>query len=276
MTTYLEHLPSSGLRPKTIAETSASIRRFNEWLDVRPITGGELMAYREHVARRHLAPRTKNLELARVAAMARWMSKRHQVDLEESQIAEACKPFPVDTQAPRVLSKDEIQRLAKACEGSETGRTVLALLVTGARHQEILSLNRSNLGEQGIEIKAEQSKNRRGRVIPWFIVGSRRDLFMPLPFVWDRHQWEAIREQAGLSIPVKALRSTWVSYAAYAGKMPLVAVAKLAGHTVDVCEANYLGAPIFGITGESAPEWMGLEAPKTTPETAANAPGIVR
>lgn len=258
MQSYLEYLPTSGLRPKTIAETTTTAKRFDAWLAGRAITLPVLAEWRDALARRRLRPNVKNLEQARIAAAVRWMMGRGLLDLPAERVSAIFARFPVDREAPRVLSRPEIQRLAMACTARETGRAVLALLVTGARREEVLSLRPENLTGQGIEITAARSKNRTGRVIPWFLIGEGKKLFDPLPFRFLRDEWDAIRDEAGVDVPLKALRSTWVSYASYAGVLPMIAIAKTAGHTLAVCEANYIGAPMYGIGGESAPEWMGL------------------
>lgn len=255
--TYLEFLDTAGLRPKTVKMTKRSIQTFLDWLGDRPLSVETLAGYRDHLGGRRLSPNTRNLELLRVGGMVRWMRRRGADVPSLEEIGQALKSFRADKEPPRVLSRDEIQALATACQGSDTGRTVLALLVSGLRYNELMKLTPANMTEHGIEVTGANSKNRRGRVIPWFLIGKARPAFV-LPFKIDRLDWDGIRKASGLDIPLKALRSTWVTYCAYSGKLPLVAVAKLAGHTMKVCEENYLGAPIFGLTGESVPEWMGL------------------
>lgn len=258
MTTYLEHLPASGLRDKTVKMTTKSIADFETWREGRELTPALLTDWRDHLGRRHLAPRTKNTELARVKAMLNWMRKREQHELDSATIGDVLPSFPADREAPRVLSRDEIAKLVEACKGSETGRTVMALLVTGMRHEELMTLTPANLIEQGIEVRAANSKNRQGRVIPWFLIGAARPLFQPLPFVYDRHHWDKIRKVAGVDAPLKAMRSTFVTFCASAGTMPLHMIAKVAGHSLQVCEKHYFGSPIFGLVGTSVPEWMGI------------------
>lgn len=259
MTTYTEYLPASGLRTSTITSTMATIARFERWLDGRPITPETLAAWRQHLGRCNIKPSVKNLVLARIGAMLRWQVRQGGLPgLTMDAISAMSARFPVDRDAVRVLDKAEIARLAAACHGSQTGRTVLALLLSGARYNELMRLTPDNLTGAGIEITGASSKNRQGRIIPWFLLGAGRALFAPLPFIFSRREWVAIRAQAGLDVPLKTTRSTWVSYAAYAGKLPMVSVAKTAGHTLAVCEKNYLGAPMFGLTGDSMPEWMGL------------------
>lgn len=258
MTTYTEHLPASGLRDKTVKMTLKSIADFEAWRDGRDLSASLLTDWRDHLGRKHLSPRTKNTELARVKAALNWMRKREQHGLDASAIGDVLTAFPVDREAPRVLSRDEIAKLANACKGSETGRTVLALLVTGMRHEELMTLTPANLIEQGIEVRAANSKNRQGRVIPWFLIGNARPLFQPLPFVYDKHHWDKIRERSGVDVPLKAMRSTAATYLAFWGKLPLIAVAKVMGHTMDVLERNYLGAAMFDLKGDSMPEIMGV------------------
>ncbi len=158
-----------------------------------------------------------------------------------------------------MLTREEIQRLARAClDHDQTGRTALWLLCSGMRHKEALALIDSHINEHGVTIPAINSKNHDGRVIPSLVLGTAVDLLQPLPLRWNSTAWTKIREQADVRIPVKALRSTWVTYALSRGVLNPWQVCKLAGHSLHVSEQNYQGAPIFGLQGDTVPEWLGI------------------
>ena len=258
---YLAWLSLAGLRPKTVTESTHAVEKWLRETDGKPFSVQTLNEFRDYVGAQSWSPRYKNLILAQVKAMLNWARKRELIELSGDKITDTLSRFKEDRSAPVVLTTKELRRLATACAGyPATGRTVLAVMLTGARHAEIKGLRQADIDEHGIHITASRSKNHQGRVIPRFIIGGRcmRLITRHGAFVWKRSEWEAIRKAAHLDVKVKALRSTWATYAVSRGLLNPWQVAKVCGHTLQVAEKAYFGAAIFGLEGDTVDHWLGI------------------
>ena len=258
---YRNHLPTSGMRDKSIREVNMSLKHFERFVNGQDIDRQRISEFRDWVGAQDWSPNYRNLVLAHVKAMLRWSMDRDVCDIPENKIRRCLKSFKVNRESPVVLTREQLDNLGAGCiKYPKTGRTVLAVLMTGARHREILDMTDADVTEHGVEIGAERSKNRQGRVIPWTVLGPRvRELFDPLPFVWDRQEWDAIRQMTNKpKMKVKSLRSTAATYWISQGSLPPRTCTALMGHTVAVAEKSYWGAPVLGIDGDYTDEWMGL------------------
>lgn len=258
-TLYLEWLDTSGNRPKTIAEAAKGVRKWLAWRDGRELSLSLLHEFRDEVGGKRWSGRYKNLIIAQIKAMLNWARKRELHPLTSDKICDALGKFQPDKNAPVVLTRDELRRLARACLGCpQTGKTALAIMLTGMRHQEALSIEPQHVTEHGVEVSGANSKNHCGRVVPRFILSDACMKLFDAPLTWNRTQWDKIRERAGLSVQVKALRSTWATYAVSRGVLNPWQSAKTMGHTLAVAEGSYYGAPIFGLEGATTDEWLGV------------------
>lgn len=259
---YIDHLRDTGRRERTIKERYRALIAWANWASGRPVSLESLHEFHDYLAKkRKWKPRYKNLIMAQVKALLNWMRKRGHHDLTSTQISDALESFPYDREPPVVLTVPQIRAIAQACKDSDdpTGRMILAVMLTGTRYNEILSLKPTDITEQGVTVTGENSKNRNGRTIPAHILGDRvMALMQGAAFSWRRSVWNAIQEQSGVKVPIKALRSTWGTYAVSRGILNPWQAAKVCGHTLAVAEQNYYGAPIFGLTGDTVDEWLGI------------------
>lgn len=257
---YAQALPLQGLRPKTVRAASDAVADFRRWRGDLDIDGPLLMAWREELAGRKITRNYANLLMAHVRGMLKWAIRAEQLAMEEQTVAVLLRAFRVDVDEPRILTRAEISRLAQACTVHICGRAVLWLLCTGMRREEAARIRPEHLGEAGVTVPAANSKNHTGRTIPRHLLGTAASLLDPLPLHLYEGGWRWIRKAAEIDVPIKALRSTWVTYALSRGILTPWQVCKLAGHTLGVSEAKYQGAPLFGLTGDTMPEWMGVAA----------------
>ena len=245
-------------RPNTVYNSKLHVTRFMDWRQGRELTPALLQDYHTQLALSPFYKRnsTRNLAGACVKAMLHWCRKRGTLALTTDQITESLPTFKKEKKLPVVWSVGQIAKLAEACKPYRTGRTVLALLVTGCRREELLSMDESNVTEQGLKIIG--TKTRTERMMPWSLLGDARTLFTDFPFRWLPHEWKTIRKAAGIEGPIKSTRSTMATFMISSGQVSAYACAKLLGHSIAIAEITYWGAPIFGITGKTIPEWMGL------------------
>lgn len=249
---YLSHLVTSGARPRSITEARLVLEQFDAWRGDRPINGQTLQHWRESLAMRGLAGSTCNKMQAIVrAALHQAMRVNHDIVYNLAPMTR----FKQDTKAIRVLTREQIKTLWECAGDTMTGRAIKGLLVTGARHQELLGVRESDLTEAGIRIRAEVAKNRRERLIPWRFCPAR-SLF---PCGWSRHEYQAIRKATGFKWFPKDCRSTFVTYAWSRGLLAPHLVCEIAGHTLAVAERSYKGPIMWDVTGDNVLQWYGLE-----------------
>lgn len=231
------------------------VGKFERFRAGREITPALLDAYRGHVA--HDTTRqnsTKCLELYHVAPYVAWMARQGLAKIDRADIRAGLKPFKTDSRPPVVLPRETIRAIAQAALGNDRYRFALALLLTGCRREELATFKivGDNLHIWGV-------KNRRERVIPSPLFGAAGWAFIAQGrFRYQPRAWDALRASVGLTAPLKAFRSTWVSHAWYRGLLTPTQVASIAGHTMAVCEASYVGPLILGLTGDTIPEWLGI------------------
>lgn len=254
VSTYLQYLVESGARASTVTETRRVLGRFDAWRGGREVTNDLLADYRGALARQQLKPSTRNKVLTILkCALTRTMRRYPDAQWNTGTL----DPFQQDHKAIRVLTQDDVRAIWAACEGSDIGKTVRALLLTGMRHQELLHLKTSDLTEHGILVRCEVAKNRKARLIPWCILHDVREHLLP-PFSWSRGGFEAIRKASGVNFTPKDLRSTFVTYAWSRGAHPAQHICQWAGHTLGVAEARYVGIMLYGLTGDTVAGWYGL------------------
>ncbi len=185
-------------------------------------------------------------------------AKRHKIISENPAIG--VKKF-ADVKRNRFLSIEEIERLGKAIRESETENktgvaAIIALLLTGCRRNEILSLPWIWLDAKGRCIRFGDTKTgEQTRPIgisavnhfsvqpktsdKWIFPAERGDgHFIGLPKVLDR-----LCEKAELKdVTVHVLRHTFASVAAELGYSELT-IAGLLGHTMQGVTARYTHLP---------------------------------
>jgi integrase len=245
------------LAKNTLKSLKTAVLAFEAWRQDRPITLPLLTEWHTHLANRPLKPTTKNLLLTHTKAFVRWCS-----DAAIFPVVDVTRlpEFPVKKREPVVLSREEVASLIAACKVAEDQRCanlVLCLLYTGCRRHEAENLTRHSVRQDGLLINSGKTGER---VFPWSLLGEARQIFDALPFKWNRESWAAIRkasEIAGL-LP-KSLRSTAATYLISSGVASPRNCVFIMGHTLDVAEKNYWGAPVWGITGRTMPEFYGVQ-----------------
>lgn len=275
---YLTDLANRAAK-KTTAEATYILRDFNEYIAGRPIDAMLLSDWRNHLATLKIADGTRNLFIRHVKMMLNWQADTGR----GAAINLRClKAFKEDKKQPVVLSREEIQRLIKACneaseEDQRVAKTILVMLYTGCRRHEAIELTRHNVKVNGLLIWSD--KTRSERMFPLALLGSAVTLLDGRKGEWNRYAWAKIRKAAQLKkLTPKGLRSTAATYLISA---PVTShqynphtCAALMGHSLQTAEKFYWGAPVFGITGTSMPEFYALQsaddraAPTPSPESA--------
>jgi integrase len=245
------------LAPNTLKSLKTAVLAFESWRGDRVITLPLLVEFHTHHANRALKPTTKNLHLTHVKAFLRWCAD---AGIFPAVDVTRLPEFPVKKREPVVLSRAEVAALVAACKAAEDQRCanlILCLLYTGCRMHEAEGLTRHSIKQDGLLLDSGKTGER---TFPWFLLGDARSLFDALPFKWNRESWAAIRkasEIAGL-LP-KSLRSTAATYLISSGVASPRNCVFIMGHTLDVAEKNYWGAPVWGITGRTMPEFYGVQ-----------------
>lgn len=264
---YLNDYKASHDRASTIRHATESVGRLEAWLNGQPITAAKLGDFRAHLASVTSSNNFRNMMLSHVRCYVRWLALRGVIQLTDLEIKAALKAYPLNARLLDVLGQDEIKRLvvaAGAYRGTKpVGALVLAGLLTGARRGELTSLALSDIDLGNRKILLSSTKTRIQREFPLVLCGVGAGLFDRLVHThrrlcYDFRAWKDVLTAAEVKTQYKSLRATFSSYAKSAEMNPWL-VDKLLAHSAAVAEKHYDRA-IFGVRGQSAPEWYGCEA----------------
>ena len=241
------------------------IERFEEWRRGRPITPALLTQYRARVMQREQSRAVEKLELTHVRMHLNRLRRSGALSLHADDILDSLRGRRVDRRVPVVLSRADVRRLWDAAGYRIEGRVVRALLLTGARHKEVMALTERSVKLRGLMLYG--AKTRTERLLPWELLQPCRPLFRKAPFKWSPVAWREIRRKARLSrVKLKDLRSTFATYLVSSGTYPPRVCADLCGHTLQVAEARYWGPSVLEAIGKTRiVDMYGLED-KVEPE----------
>lgn len=264
VTALAEMFLAAHITGKRKASTAAHYRDILERI-VTPVLGNHIAANitRSDVARLHQsmshAPYQANRMLAVLSVMFNW-AERHGYRPDGSNPCRHIGKYP-ERKRERFLSETELARLADSlkqaeADGSENPYTIAAvrlLLFTGARLNEILSLQWANVDMGRATVRLLDSKTGAKSIYlsapalatlaaiphiegnPHVIAGNRAGAHL----VNLQKAWRRIRARADLpDVRLHDLRHSFASIAAGSG-MSLPMIGKLLGHSQPATTARY-------------------------------------
>ena len=137
-------------------------------LDESLLDATEVLRFLDWLAKeRKCSPRTRNQRLAAIKAFARYLSTVAPEHLERCRTIRELRPAAFDKPELDYLDIDEISQLLKATRSSPRDRALLLLLYnTGARVQELVDLDLSDLRRDPVPIVTLEGKGRKQRSCP--------------------------------------------------------------------------------------------------------------
>jgi site-specific recombinase XerD len=148
---------------------AAEQRRISvDQLDESVLDLAEIVSFLDWLANeRNCAPRTRNQRLAALKAFARYLGSVAPEHLERCRRIRELRPAAFDKPEPDYLDVDEFSQLLKATVSSRRDRALLLLLYnTGARVQELVDLDLSDLRRDPVPIVTLEGKGRKQRTCP--------------------------------------------------------------------------------------------------------------
>lgn len=137
-------------------------------LDESVLETSEVLGFLHWLAQeRNCGPRTRNQRLAAIKAFARYLGLVAPEHLERCRAIRELRPAAFDKPELAYLDIDEIGQLLKASGSSTRERALLLLLYnTGARVQELVDLDLSDVRHNPVPLVTLQGKGRKQRTCP--------------------------------------------------------------------------------------------------------------
>lgn len=116
---------------------------------------------------RHCSPRTRNQRLAALKAFARYLASVAPEHLDRCRAIQQLRPAAFRKKQPSYLDIDEVKQLVNAASDSPRDRALLLLLYnTGARVQELVDIDVSDLRRDPVALITLRGKGRKERSCP--------------------------------------------------------------------------------------------------------------
>lgn len=192
----------------------------------------------------HVKVATVNRNMALIKSMLNRAVEWEMLRMELNP-APKIKQLPENNMRLRFLSKDEIEKLYKQCNG-ELLALVKVAINTGMRRGELMALTWNDIDMKGRQIYIRDSKSGKGRVIPmndtvWNVFLSLEKL-PEKPYIFastHREAYVAALKRAEIKdATFHTLRHTAASHLAQAG-VNLFTISKILGHSTTEMTARY-------------------------------------